>query len=138
MLDITITSEQIKTARKQKGMTQDQLAKQLHVTKQAVSNWERGKNLPDELVRDKIEKVLNIRIHNESMKTIESHSSERQIEMKPLRDFGTADEIFAAVEKLVASVEIDEHVHVTHKLLKLTLLEIVGFEIYYQGHCQHF
>ena len=28
--------------RREKGMTQDQLAEKLHVTRQAVSNWEKG------------------------------------------------------------------------------------------------
>lgn len=28
--------------RREKGMTQDQLAEKLHVTRQAVSNWETG------------------------------------------------------------------------------------------------
>lgn len=33
--------------RREKGMTQDQLAERLHVTRQAVSNWETGKTQPD-------------------------------------------------------------------------------------------
>ena len=37
----------IKNLRKQKGLTQDQLAEALHVTRQAVSNWENGKTEPD-------------------------------------------------------------------------------------------
>lgn len=37
----------IKTLRKEKGLTQDQLAEALHVTRQAVSNWENGKTEPD-------------------------------------------------------------------------------------------
>ena len=37
----------IKKVRAEKGMTQEQLAEQLHVTRQAVSNWEQGKTQPD-------------------------------------------------------------------------------------------
>ncbi len=37
----------IKRLRKEKNITQDQLAEQLHVTRQAVSNWEIGKTQPD-------------------------------------------------------------------------------------------
>lgn len=33
--------------RKEQEMTQDQLAERLHVTRQAVSNWENGKTQPD-------------------------------------------------------------------------------------------
>lgn len=37
----------IKKLRTEKGLTQDQLAENLHVTRQAVSNWETGKTQPD-------------------------------------------------------------------------------------------
>lgn len=37
----------IKQLRKEKGINQEQLAEQLHVTRQAVSNWENGKTQPD-------------------------------------------------------------------------------------------
>ena len=39
--------QQIKTIRKEKKLTQEQFATQLHVSRQAVSNWENNKNLPD-------------------------------------------------------------------------------------------
>ncbi|MBQ9140852.1 MAG: helix-turn-helix transcriptional regulator [Lachnospiraceae bacterium] len=37
----------IKNLRVQKDITQEQLAEKLHVTRQAVSNWENGKTQPD-------------------------------------------------------------------------------------------
>lgn len=37
----------IKKLRQEKQMSQEQLAEQLHVTRQAVSNWENGKTQPD-------------------------------------------------------------------------------------------
>ena len=37
----------IKKLRQDKGINQNQLAEQLHVTRQAVSNWETGKTQPD-------------------------------------------------------------------------------------------
>ncbi len=40
-------AKSIKNLRKEKKLTQDQLAEQLHVTRQAVSNWENGKTQPD-------------------------------------------------------------------------------------------
>lgn len=39
--------DQMRQLRKREGMTQEQLAQSLMVTRQAVSNWERGTNLPD-------------------------------------------------------------------------------------------
>ncbi len=39
--------EQIKNIRKKEKMTQEQFAMKLNVSRQAVSNWENNKNLPD-------------------------------------------------------------------------------------------
>lgn len=39
--------DQMRQLRKREGLTQEQLAQRLMVTRQAVSNWERGTNLPD-------------------------------------------------------------------------------------------
>lgn len=39
--------EQIKNIRKEANLTQEQFAIKLNVTRQAVSNWENNKNLPD-------------------------------------------------------------------------------------------
>ena len=39
--------KQIKQIRADRKMTQEQMANELHVSRQAVSNWENNKNLPD-------------------------------------------------------------------------------------------
>ena len=39
--------QQIKNTRKEKKLTQEQFAIKLNVSRQAVSNWENNKNLPD-------------------------------------------------------------------------------------------
>lgn len=39
---MNVVSDSIKKLRKEKGMTQDELAEKLCVTRQAVSNWEQG------------------------------------------------------------------------------------------------
>lgn len=39
-------NETISKARKRKGLTQEQLAQKLYVTRQAVSRWERGEVVP--------------------------------------------------------------------------------------------
>ncbi len=46
-MDAVYTGEKISQLRKQKGLTQQDLADLLHVTNKAVSKWERGKNFPD-------------------------------------------------------------------------------------------
>lgn len=40
-------SENLKSYRKQKGLSQEELAERLHVVRQTVSKWERGLSIPD-------------------------------------------------------------------------------------------
>ena len=44
----------IKKVREEKGLTQEQLAERLNVTRQAVSNWENEKTQPDIETLDRI------------------------------------------------------------------------------------
>ena len=46
-MDAKVLGEKISSLRKERGMTQKQLAELLHVTDGAVSKWERGLNYPD-------------------------------------------------------------------------------------------
>lgn len=39
--------ENLKTLRKSKGFTQEELAARLHVVRQTVSKWEKGQSVPD-------------------------------------------------------------------------------------------
>lgn len=52
--------EQLRKAREEKGMTQQTLAEQLYVTRQAVSRWECGDRYPDLLTTKKISTILEV------------------------------------------------------------------------------
>ena len=39
----------LRQARQRTGMTQEQVAREIHVSRQTISNWETGKSLPDVL-----------------------------------------------------------------------------------------
>ena len=52
--------EQLRRAREEKGMTQQSLAEQLYVTRQAVSRWECGDRYPDLLTTKKISQILEM------------------------------------------------------------------------------
>ena len=54
MLDINILGNRIKELRKKRGLTQNAFAEELHVSFQAVSNWERGIAPPE------LENLINI------------------------------------------------------------------------------
>lgn len=53
-------SEQIKMIRGRSKLTQEELAKKLNVSRQAVSNWENNRNLPDLEMLIKISSVFEI------------------------------------------------------------------------------
>ena len=46
-MDLNNLSTQIKNLRTAKGLTQEQLAERIYVSRQSISNWETGKNYPD-------------------------------------------------------------------------------------------
>ena len=50
----------IASARKKKELTQEELANKLHITRQAVSNWETNKTLPDIGIILKLCEVLEL------------------------------------------------------------------------------
>ncbi len=54
--------EKVKRFREEKGMTQQTMAEQLYVTRQAVSRWECGARYPDLLTTKKISKILGVTI----------------------------------------------------------------------------
>lgn len=51
--------DNIKELRKRQGMTQEQLAQQLHVVRQTVSKWEKNSSVPDADLLEKIAEILN-------------------------------------------------------------------------------
>lgn len=139
MLDSSTTSKQIKTARKMAGMTQDQLAEKLYVTKQAVSNWERGKNLPDEQIRENIEIILGIKLRNEKMATLYQPPIGGSIpSLKSLNEMKSIDEVSSAVDEIINSLTIDNYEHVVKKMLYLALMELIGYEVYFEGYCRKY
>ena len=51
-------NQNIKTVRKNKGFTQEDLANRLHVTRQTISKWEKGLSVPDSEMLLAISEVL--------------------------------------------------------------------------------
>lgn len=63
-------SEVIKEARIKKGMTQQQLADSVYVTRQTISKWELGKSIPDEASLSLLYQCLEI--DNEEKKILKN------------------------------------------------------------------
>ncbi|MEE1281267.1 MAG: helix-turn-helix transcriptional regulator [Acutalibacteraceae bacterium] len=69
-------SEIIKEARTKKGMTQQQLADCVYVTRQTISKWELGKSVPDEASLRLLYKCLDI--DNKDKKMIKKLATSKQ------------------------------------------------------------
>lgn len=139
MLDLSTTSKQIKEARRKAGMTQEQLAEKLYVTKQAVSNWERGINLPDEQVRENLEHILSIKLRNEKMSTPYKQPFGGAIpSLKPLNEMKSVNEVSSSVEEIINFITVDNYSHTVKKILYLALVELIGYEVYFEGHCRKY
>lgn len=55
-------SENLKTMRKAKGYTQEELAIKLNVVRQTISKWEKGMSVPDADVLSKMADVLDTKV----------------------------------------------------------------------------
>ena len=66
--------ENLKTLRKQKGFSQEELATRLHVVRQTISNWEKNLSVPDadtlirlaEILEVSVSELLGAKIENEN------------------------------------------------------------------------
>lgn len=55
-------SENLKTLRKQKGMSQETLAQRLNVVRQTISKWEKGLSVPDAHMLTKIAELFEVSV----------------------------------------------------------------------------
>ena len=66
--------ENLKTLRKQKGFSQEELATRLHVVRQTISKWEKNLSVPDadtlirlaEILEASVSELLGAKIENEN------------------------------------------------------------------------
>lgn len=64
-------NENLKTLRKEKGFSQEQLATRLNVVRQTVSKWEKGLSVPDAELLIQLAEVLNVEVSDLLGKQIE-------------------------------------------------------------------
>ncbi|WP_142415465.1 helix-turn-helix domain-containing protein [Hathewaya massiliensis] len=56
---MSITGDRIKNERRNLKLTQEQLGEKVHVTKQSVSKWENGTNLPEPPILNELAKIFD-------------------------------------------------------------------------------
>lgn len=77
-----VISKNIITLRKQKGMTQLDLAKKINYSDKAVSRWEKGEVLPDIETLQSLSKIFGVPLSY----MIESHQETELVKRKPTRN----------------------------------------------------
>ena len=60
MLTLTMIGNKILEARKEKNLSQAQIAQQLSVSSQAVGKWERGESMPDIITFNRLAEILDV------------------------------------------------------------------------------
>ena len=91
--DIT-TGKQIRHLRTQSGMTQEELAGELNVTRQALSNWERDVNEPDLNTLKKICFLFGVHMDDFAKEVITKMETCEKKEKRQFMNFGPRMPIF--------------------------------------------
>ncbi|MDD6811000.1 MAG: helix-turn-helix transcriptional regulator [Lachnospiraceae bacterium] len=89
--------EQLRRAREAKGMTQQSLAEQLFVTRQAVSRWECGDRYPDLLTTKKISFILDVSIDN----LLSGNEMKKVVERNPVIEKPYVNNIMIALYAII-------------------------------------
>lgn len=125
-MDNAKTGVLIKELRKEKGMTQKELAQMLHITDRAVSKWERGLSAPDISLLEPLAKALDVSI-------LELIEGERTCDPKPEMETG-------AIRALAYSgAEFDHRVRRMRKwgILGITLAVLLIMLVLWQSGLFH-
>lgn len=89
--------EQLRRSREEKGMTQQSLAEQLYVTRQAVSRWECGDRYPDLLTTKKISQILEVSLDD----LLSGKEMEKVVERNPVIEKKSVNNIMIALYAFV-------------------------------------
>lgn len=88
-------SEKLRELRKQSGMTQEQLAERLYVSRTAVSKWESGRGYPALDTLQQVAKVFSVTVDallgGEEMITVAKADATERVKKSELRFFGIVD-----------------------------------------------
>lgn len=72
-------TENLKSIRKARGLTQDELAVRLNVVRQTISKWEKGLSVPDAEMLIKIAEVFEVSVSELLGAKVENETSQNDI-----------------------------------------------------------
>lgn len=92
-MDQRKTGDFLKTLRKEKGLTQEQLAEQFNVSARTVSRWETGSNMPDLSILIEIADFYDVDIREiiDGERNSESMDSETKNTLKKVAEYSDAE-----------------------------------------------
>ena len=126
--------EQLRRAREAKGMTQQSLAEQLYVTRQAVSRWECGDRYPDLITTKNISQILEVSLDDllsgkEMTKVVERNPV---IEKKSVNNIMIALYAFVVISLVIRTIELLTQIYMHATELEDAMLSlainIIGFD----------
>ena len=74
-------NENLKTLRKEKGFSQEQLATRLNIVRQTVSKWEKGISVPDAELLIQLAEVLDVTVSDLLGKKIEISEEQNELDV---------------------------------------------------------
>lgn len=77
--ELAMFSENLKTLRKSRGMSQEVLAQQLHVVRQTVSKWEKGLSVPDAELLTRIAELFEVPVSDLLGEKIQQEQDTNQV-----------------------------------------------------------
>lgn len=105
--------ENLKTLRKEKGLSQEELASQLHVVRQTVSKWEKCLSVPDASLLVKLAEILEVSVSTLLGEKVESTIGE--------------NELAEQLEKLNA--QIFENSRRRKRIIKIVIIAIIAIMV---------
>lgn len=128
-MDNMKTGSLIRELRKEKGLTQLQLADQLHITDRAVSKWERGLCAPDIALLEPLSKILDVSI----LELIEGRRSEPSQRIPEIQDTAIAVIDYSSNEINQKVQQNSNRLLLTLCLVLLIIIGICGYFLWQSG-----
>lgn len=123
--------EQLRRAREAKGMTQQSLAEQLFVTRQAVSRWECGDRFPDLLTTKKISQILEVSLDD----LLSGKDMEKVVERNPVIENKAVNNIMIVLYAFIVFSFMVRVLDVVYRLpmasndVELGAIEVIAFSL---------
>lgn len=83
MFKLEVFGKAVRTLRKEKGLTQAELARILHVTDKAVSKWEQGRGFPEISMLDELSEALGVSVVDLLEGNVNAHAQAPALALAP-------------------------------------------------------